>query len=89
LPSCSAAEALERQEPFVNPALANHALALLARLFRYGTIAYHGGFVALSSLVGLQALRIDPKYWQRLRKNARRTPHYGLKSLPSPWTDQA
>ena len=43
-PSCSAAEALERQEPFVNPALANHALALLARLFRYGTISYHGGF---------------------------------------------
>ena len=38
LPSCSAAEALDRQEPFVNPTLANHALALLARLFRYGTI---------------------------------------------------
>jgi PRTRC genetic system ThiF family protein len=35
-PSCSAAEALKRQEPFVNPTLANHALALLARLFRYG-----------------------------------------------------
>jgi hypothetical protein len=31
-PSCSAAEALERQEPFVNPILANHALALLARV---------------------------------------------------------
>ena len=35
LPSCSAAEALDRQEPFVNPTLANHALALLVRLFRY------------------------------------------------------
>ena len=33
-PSCSAVEALERQEPFVNTTLANHALALLARLFR-------------------------------------------------------
>jgi len=42
-PSCSAAEALERQEPFVNPTLANHALALLARLFRYGRISYHCG----------------------------------------------
>jgi hypothetical protein len=41
LPSCSAAEALDRQEPFVNPTLANHALALLARLFRYGTVPYH------------------------------------------------
>lgn len=71
-PSCSAAEALERQAPFVNPALANHALALLARLFRYGTISYHGGFVSLSSLAGVQALRVDPKYWQRLRTNVRK-----------------
>jgi PRTRC genetic system ThiF family protein len=72
-PSCSAAEALERQEPFVNPILANHALALLARLFRYGTISYHGGFVGLSSLTSVQALRVDPKYWQPLRKKARRS----------------
>jgi PRTRC genetic system ThiF family protein len=72
-PSCSAAEALERQEPFVNPTLANHALALLARLFRYGTISYHGGFVSLSSLSSVQALRVDPKYWRRLRKKARRS----------------
>jgi PRTRC genetic system ThiF family protein len=89
LPSCSAAEALERQEPFVNPALANHALALLARLFRYGTISYHGGFVALSSLAGEQALRIDPKYWQRLRKNGRRTSHHGAEPLPLLRTDRA
>jgi PRTRC genetic system ThiF family protein len=79
LPSCSAAEALERQEPFVNPTLANHALALLARLFRYGTISYHGGFVGLSSLVGVQALRIDPQYWQHLRKRACRTPRQGAR----------
>ena len=32
LPSCSSVEALKRQEPFVNQVLANHALALLARL---------------------------------------------------------
>jgi hypothetical protein len=54
----------------VNPTLANHSLALLARLFRYGSISYHGAFVGLSSLAGVQALRIDPKYWQRLRKKA-------------------
>lgn len=76
LPSCSAAEALDRQEPFVNPALANHALALLARLFRYGTISYHGGFLSLSPLTGVQALRVDPKYWKRLRKRNR-----GLKTM--------
>jgi hypothetical protein len=69
-PSCSAVEALDLQEPFVNPTLANHTLVLLARLFRYGTISYHGGFLSLSSLSGLQALRIDPKYWQRMRRKA-------------------
>jgi PRTRC genetic system ThiF family protein len=72
LPSCSAAEALDRQEPFVNPALANHALALLARLFRYGAISYHGAFMNLSSIAGVRALPIDPKYWQRLRHRNRR-----------------
>jgi hypothetical protein len=71
LPSCSAAEALDRQEPFVNPTLANHALALLARLFRYGTISCHGGFVSLSSLSSVQALRVDPKHWGRLRNRGR------------------
>src|SRR5436190_2009432 len=34
IPSCSALEALERQEPFVNQVLAFHALALLTRFFR-------------------------------------------------------
>lgn len=72
LPSCSAIEALDRQAPFVNPTLANHALALLARLFRYGAISYHGAFVSLSALSSVQALRIDPKYWRRLSRKARR-----------------
>lgn len=74
LPSCSAIEALDRQEPFVNPVLANLALALLARLFRYGTICYHGAFVSVSSLSGVQPLRVDPRYWQRLRRKAGRHP---------------
>jgi hypothetical protein len=58
----------EGTRAFVNPTLANHALALLARLFRYGTIASHGAFVSLSSLSSFQALRIDPRYWGRLRR---------------------
>ena len=49
LPSCSAVEALERQEPFVNQTLAYHALAMLARLFRHGQITHHGGFISLAS----------------------------------------
>ena len=70
LPTCSAAEALDRQEPFVNPTLAKQALALLARLFRYGTVSYHGAFVSMSSRPAVQALPIDPKYWRRLRKRS-------------------
>lgn len=49
LPSCSAVEALERQEPFINQTLAFHALAMLARLFRHGQIAHHGGFINLAN----------------------------------------
>jgi PRTRC genetic system ThiF family protein len=49
LPSCSALEALERQEPFVNQTLAYQALAMLARLFRYGQLSYHGAFVNLQT----------------------------------------
>ena len=49
LPSCSAIEALERQEPFINQTLAFHALAMLARLFRHGQIAHHGGFINLAN----------------------------------------
>jgi PRTRC genetic system ThiF family protein len=71
LPTCSAAESLDRQEPFVNPTLANHALALLARLSRYGTIGYHGAFVSVSSVAAVQPLRVDPNYWQRLRRGVR------------------
>ena len=63
-PSCSAIEALERQEPFVNSTLAQHALALLARLFRYGEITYHGGFVNLAS-GAVSVMRIDPLLWRR------------------------
>ena len=66
-PSCSAAEALERQHPFINQTLANHALALLSRLFRCEPMAYHGGFLNLSS-GALVALRAEPKVWKRMRR---------------------
>jgi PRTRC genetic system ThiF family protein len=66
-PSCSAAAALEAQEPFINSTLAQHPLALLARLFRYGEISYHGGFINLATGV-TSVLRIDPQYWKRTRR---------------------
>ena len=49
MPACSAAEAISLQEPYINSTIANHVLALLARLFRHGRIAYHGGFVNLAT----------------------------------------
>jgi PRTRC genetic system ThiF family protein len=66
-PSCSSVEALERQEPFVNSTLAQHALALLARLFRYGEISFHGGFINLAT-GATSVLRIDPECWNRTRR---------------------
>ena len=58
--SCSAVEALERQEPFVNQTLAYHALALLARLFQYGSTEYHGAFVNVAGS-RVQPLLAEPK----------------------------
>jgi PRTRC genetic system ThiF family protein len=49
LPACSAVEALDRQEPFVNQTLAYHSLAMLARLFRYGRLSHHAGFINLAT----------------------------------------
>jgi PRTRC genetic system ThiF family protein len=66
LPSCSALEALERQEPFVNQTLAYQALAMLARLFRYGRLNYHGSFVNLRSGRTIP-IPIDPHVWARMQ----------------------
>lgn len=72
-PSCSALEALERQEPFVNQTLASHALALLARFFRHGELDFHGAFVSVAQQ-RVQPLSIDPSLWRNMRK--RRTSTY-------------
>ena len=46
-PSCSAAEALTRQEPFINQNLAYQALGMLTQLLRHGSVSYQGGFCNL------------------------------------------
>src|SRR6185436_5909398 len=66
VPSCSALEALERQEPFVNQALAYHALALLTRLLLFGRLEHHGAFVNVAAS-RVQAVMIDACRWQTLR----------------------
>jgi PRTRC genetic system ThiF family protein len=65
LPSCSAVEALQRQEPFINQTLAYHALALLARLFRFGRLSHHGGFINLST-GHMSPLPVDLSVWKRM-----------------------
>jgi len=71
-PSCSAIEALERQHCFVNSVLAQHALALLARLFRYGEINHHGAFVDVASSRAVP-LPVDPLLWRQVRKRGRQS----------------
>lgn len=69
LPSCSAVEALDRQEPFINQTLAASALAMLAQLFRYGRLAHHGAF--FNARTGqMFALPVDPALWKRTRRRS-------------------
>lgn len=63
-PSCNFVEAPGRQEPFLSSTLAQHALGLLARLFRYSEVSYHGGYINLETGVS-PVLRIDPQHWKR------------------------
>jgi PRTRC genetic system ThiF family protein len=70
LPSCSAAEALDRQEPFINQTLAASALAMLAQLFRYGKLTHHGAF--FNAKTGqMSALPVDPTLWRKVRNRTR------------------
>jgi hypothetical protein len=80
-PSCSAIESLDRQEPFVNTALAQHGLALLARLFRYGEISYHGGFVNVAN-ARCAPLPVDPLLWHQVRKRGAAQREKGASVLP-------
>ena len=71
LPGCSALEALDRQEPFINQTLASSALAMLARLFRYRKLNHHGAF--FNAATGRMSARpIDPQMWAKVRRRNRR-----------------
>lgn len=71
LPSCSAAEALTRQEPFINNVLASSALAMVTRLLRYGTIDHHGAFYNAATARSAP-MPIDPEAWAKLARRNRR-----------------
>jgi hypothetical protein len=63
-PQCGGGKGKTRAACKVAPA--QHALALLARLFRYGEISYHGGFINLASGV-TSVLRADATITTRLQ----------------------
>ena len=51
--------------------LASSALAMLARLFRYGKLNHHGAF--FNAETGrMSALPIDPQMWTKVRRRNRR-----------------
>ncbi len=49
-PSCSLAEALEKQDLFINSTLAQLGCNLLWKLFRHGMIEHHGLYLNLSTM---------------------------------------
>lgn len=49
-PSCSLAEALDKQDLFINSALTQFAMHTLWKMFREGKIKYHGAFINLDTL---------------------------------------
>lgn len=72
-PSCSLAEALEKQSLFINDTMANAACNLLWELFRYGQLTHHGQFVNIRS-GRVTPLAIDPETWKRFGFEAKLKP---------------
>jgi PRTRC genetic system ThiF family protein len=64
VPSCSLAEALEKQSLFINSAVSMHACQLLFELFRHGCITHHGLFMNLKT-GRTSPLPISPDTWKR------------------------
>lgn len=63
-PSCSMAEALQKQSLVINMAIAVQAYNLLWTLFRTGTLQYCGAFVNLAT-GRTSPLPVDPAAWER------------------------
>lgn len=80
-PSCSLAEALEKQSLFVNRGVALYALNLLFELFRYGGLSHHGVFINLKN-ARTSPLSIDPEAWKRFGYGVK--PKRSRKTKPNP-----
>lgn len=63
-PSCSLAEALERQSLYINQAVTIQGMSILWNLFTKGAVKNHGAFIDLDQSTVLP-MRIDPAHWAR------------------------
>lgn len=63
-PSCSLAEALDKQSLFINTTVSDFAANLLWLLFTQGGIDTHGAFINLKRVM-VTPLRADPLVWER------------------------
>lgn len=72
-PSCSLAEALEKQSLFINPVMSDFAMNILWMLFTQGYIDTHGAFINLQRMM-VTPLRIDSAVWERygVRRDGKR-----------------
>lgn len=65
LPSCSVAEAVKKQSPVINSAMANEITNLLWTLIRTKSLKYSGRFVNLDSGMNTP-IRLDTDVWARM-----------------------
>jgi len=63
-PSCSLAQALERQALYINAAVSDFAMTILWNLFTQGQIDTHGAFINLKRM-SVTPLPVDPAAWER------------------------
>jgi PRTRC genetic system ThiF family protein len=64
VPSCSLADALEKQSLFINSSMSLMACNLLTELFRHGQVDYHGVFVNLKT-GRTSPLQVNRDTWKR------------------------
>jgi len=79
-PSCSLAEALQKQSLFINRTLVSHGMAVVWELFWKQKISHHGVFVNLAT-GRTSSLAVDPKAWERFGYGERKT-HFRVNKLP-------
>lgn len=73
LPSCSLAEALEKQSLFINQTMATHALVMLWKMFTEGVLDHSATFINLD-IGTVNTLKISRETWLRFGHRTYRKP---------------